>query len=181
MTPQERAYASIGRAVLAAQTFEIVLIAIFESFKIHTEVGYPEKAGGMLTDDKFRQYVSTVTKYLSKRGSIDPEFQSRIEAYSNARNTLVHNWVRLHGWPSVDDDQGLTEHADLVRSQAVELTRMLAHYSLKLGTQGLTPLDPKLRFVEIFKRAHLEEPLTSEQLAELGHALDDPGDPADRR
>ncbi len=88
------AYFAIGRAVFAAQMLETALIPIFEFFKMHTEPGYLEKTGGYVTEGAFKVPIKNVVKFLSERGSIAPDLETRLNKYVEDRHLLIHRWIQ---------------------------------------------------------------------------------------
>lgn len=164
------AYAGVGQAVLAGQHFETILIVIFEVFKMETDPDYRKGTGGYVLDEKFKTVVANVVRVLRERGSIAPDLENRITSYIDDRNLLVHRWVRLHGWPSMDDPesiQRLLELAGRLTNEARDLGRILVNYVLKYGAGSKTRDELQQRMAETFQRAHLEDMLTPEQLEEL--------------
>lgn len=121
----EYAYSAIGRAVFAAQLFETALIPIFEFFKMHTEAGYLERTGGCIPSGAFKIPVKTVVNTLAANGSLAPDLEERLAKFVEDRHTLIHRWVREHGWPDENDAPGfapIIELANRVEREAKSLT-----------------------------------------------------------
>ena len=174
---EQYAFASIGRAVLAAQLFELVLIVLSEGAKMWTEEVYLQETGGLISDETFKTAVTVVLRDLAKRGSIATDLKERIASYSEQRNILIHRWVRLYGWPGPDDENGLPRLiavANFVEHEAKSLTKLLTDYAIRFGRPDsieTNPEDYRRTMGEIFQRAHLEPPLTPEQIKSISEAF----------
>jgi len=130
----ELAYITIGRAILAAQTLETALTPIYEMYRLHTEPGRIKETEGRLPEGAFKIPIANIVKTLAAKGSIDPELQSRLVAYNEARHLLVHRWVQEHGVPDPSDIRyflKLAKHALHVEQEARDLTRIMVGYMVK--------------------------------------------------
>ena len=158
----EHAYTAIGRAVFAAQLFETALIPIFESFKMHTQLGYLEKTQGFLPAGAFKTSITNVIKALSEKGNIAPDLEVRLLSYINDRNLLIHRWIQERGWPADNDLVGfapIIELANHVEQEARELARQITRYVVKYADPDWSKEhadEYKARMADVFHRAHIE-------------------------
>ena len=159
----QEGYAAIGRAVVTAQMFETALVPIYEIFKIHAEPDYREQTGGHVREEMFKLPVTAIVKALANKGGIAPDLESRLQKYAADRHTLIHRWVREHGWPDDRDVDGFRPIVALaadVQQQAVDLTRLLVGYVLKYADPDWARehmSEYRERMASLFHRAHLEE------------------------
>jgi len=160
--PPDSACIAIGKAVIAAQMLETVLIPVFEVFRIHTESGHLEKTGGYITEGAWKVPVRNIVKRLSERGSLAPDFEQRINALMENRHELVHRWFQKNGSTDESAPLGVARLINLatsVEAEALELMRMLAGYMVKYANpewSASNMAEYRQRMVEIFQRAHLD-------------------------
>jgi hypothetical protein len=72
---------------------------------MQTDETYFEKKRGYISVDAFKLPVTAVVKLPSTRGSISPEFESRLRAFAEDRHTLMHRWFLHRGWPNDDETE----------------------------------------------------------------------------
>ena len=158
----ESAYAAIGRAVFATQLLETALVPIFEFFKMHVEPGYIEKTGGYIPAGAFRVPVKSIVNSLSAKGSIAPDLEQRLSAFTEDRHTLIHRWVQERGWPDDGDAKGfepIMELAHRVEREAKDLALCLTRYMAKFADPewaSANQAEYKERMAQLFHRAHIE-------------------------
>lgn len=158
----ELAYTAIGRAVFAAQLFEVALTPIFEGFKMITDPAYREKTGGHISAGAFKVSVATVVKTLAATGDIAPDLQERLLAYSEDRHTLIHRWIINNGWPDDGNEEGfrpIVELANRVEREAKLLTRALTGYMVRFADPAWAEANRaeyEERMRQLFIRAHID-------------------------
>jgi hypothetical protein len=156
------AYTAIGRAVFAAQLFETVLVPVFEFFKMSTEPGYLEETGGFVRAGAFRIPVKAIVNTLKAHGQLAPDLESRLSAYVDDRNILIHRWIMEHGWPDEGDVAGFApvmELAQRVEREARALTLIFANYMVKFASPDWAvdhPVEYRERVAAMFQRAHID-------------------------
>ena len=130
------AFAAIGRAVLAAQVFEHTFIPMAnEGLKAFSE---PECGERYITPEALKQRISVIVKKLDQKKDIAPDLAERLTQYIEDRNTLIHRWIGLHGWPDDNDAEGfrpIIELANRVESEARALTSACARYVVEYGNR----------------------------------------------
>ena len=158
----QAAYASIGRAVMASQALECVVVSIFEFFKLNTEPGYFDRTKGYIPEGAYKQPLKNIVKLLSSKGSIAPDLESRLETYIENRHALVHRLMHLHGWPEDNDAEGfrpIEALASQVEVEAKQLLQSLCGYMVKYAEPGWASAnssDFQARMQQLFHRAHID-------------------------
>jgi hypothetical protein len=155
----DQAYAAVGRAIVAAQIFETVLVPIFELHRIHTEPGRLDQTRGFLSAGAFKVPVANLIKILRDRGGIAPDLEARLSTYVEDRHLLVHRWVQENPLPDDQDPATLLplmEHALKVEREANELARIIVGYVLKYGGSAADPDEFSTKMATMFQAAHKE-------------------------
>jgi hypothetical protein len=158
----ELAYAAIGRAVFAAQLFEVALTPIFEGFKMIVDPAYREKTGGYIPAGAFKVPITSIVKTLVATGDIAPDLEARLVAYAEDRHTLIHRWIINNGWPDDTDAEGfrpIVELANRVEHEAKLLTRAFTRYMVKFADPAWAEANGAEyveRMRQLFLRAHLD-------------------------
>lgn len=154
------AYAAIGRAVFFAQIFEMVMVTVFEAFKMQTDPGRLQKTGGMISAGAYKVAIRNIVKELSAVESIAPDLEGRLNSYINDRHQIIHRWVLENGCPEDNDAVGfapLIALAERVESESKELSKMLLGYVLSYAqaVPELSKEEYMARVSQIFLRAHV--------------------------
>lgn len=158
----EQAYTAIGRAVLAAQAFEIALASIFQFFRMVNEPSYMKQTGGKLPENAFRDPTTKIVRMLKEKGDIAPDFEARLLQYAEDRHTLIHRWVIEHGWPAESDTEGfkpIVALATRVASEAKYLALQLTGYMGKFADPdwaSKNEAEYQERMKQLFHRAHID-------------------------
>lgn len=129
----ENAYAAIGRAVIAAQRFETMLVPMFEFFRMVSDPEYRDKTKGYVSAGKFKVPTSVIVKLLAGKGDIAPDLEARLNRYVEDRHLLIHRWMIERGWPSPGDAVGFVpviELAKRIEEEANTLTKSIVSYML---------------------------------------------------
>ncbi|ELA00622.1 hypothetical protein D769_04309 [Cupriavidus sp. HMR-1] len=161
----ERAYAEIGRAVIAMQMFEVTFVSIHEGFKMITDPAYLEATGGMIEAGRYKTATANVVKALSQRGQIAADLEDRLNTLIDHRNELMHRWFLRNGWPANEDNDpasyaDVIQLAQWVRTEANAITSMIAGYMLKYAHPEEHEKNPeavKTAVTEIFHRVHVQD------------------------
>lgn len=128
----QTAYAAVGRALLTAQLLEAALIPIFEMHRLTVEPDRLKETGGYLSAGAFKVPITNIVKMLADRGAIAPDLETRLRAYVDNRNLLVHRWVHERGIPDSEKDYLLLAIFALrFDVEARELIRIFAGYVVK--------------------------------------------------
>lgn len=157
------AYAAIGRAVMAAQSFETAMVPIFEVFKVHTDLDYSVKTGGNIPDGAFKVPLRNILKELTERGGVAPELGAVIDAFIEDRHTLIHRCIQTYGCPRDGDAEGfapIIELAHRVEKTAKQLIQTIVGYFLEYGEPewaAANPDESKARLADIFRNTGLKE------------------------
>lgn len=156
-------YAAIGRAVIAAQLFEIVLVPTFQIFKMIGDAAYQEKTGGCIPAGSFKMAIKNIIKGLAEKGEIAADLEERLNNYIEDRHTLVHRWVQEYGWPDETNPDVFGEVVALaarVEAESINLARIFSGYIVKYADPDWAAENMneyRSRMAEIFRKAHLDE------------------------
>lgn len=161
--PSDKAYAAIGRAVIAMQMFEVAFVSIHEGLKMITDPDYLQKTGGMIDKQRYRTATKSVVNMLSARGQIAPDLEDRLNTLIDCRHELMHRWFLRHGWPGQDNNDPVSyidviQRAHWVRTEADAITLMLANYMLIYATDDQHTEDRdavKKAITDIFHQAQV--------------------------
>jgi hypothetical protein len=158
----ENTYAAIGRAVIAAQMFEKVLVPVYEGFKMITDQQYLEKTSGYIPIGAYKSPIKNIVKFLSAKGSIAPDLEARLTRYVDDRNTLVHSLILEIGWPDESDADGIAKVTALAKKVEFEakylessLTGYIVQHVAPLSDSA-SSVEYKARMADIFHKANLE-------------------------
>jgi hypothetical protein len=144
MSASTAAYTAVGRAVCAAQMFEIVLLVAFEVFRMITEPEYRKLTGGMIAPTKFKTPTKNLLKFLAERNDIAPELEAQIAQLLEDRHTVVHRWVLQRGLAAPEEAAYWQEYQSLalrVEAESRRISRVLLSYILKYGASDLAATD----------------------------------------
>ncbi|PLP96823.1 hypothetical protein [Cupriavidus pauculus] len=152
----ERAYATIGEAVVFAQILEAAIVPLSEIFKMKSDPAYFEKTGGgFISEGIFKSATANIIKELEKRGGIDAGLQELLTAYIDMRHTLIHRWFIQKGWPADGDVDAFAEviaFAVKVKMEARAPAFLFTSYGVKYGPPGADHNKLERTFLD----AHLE-------------------------
>ena len=158
----DKAYEAVGRAIVAAQIFETVLIPIVELHRVHTEPSRLGHTKGCISAGAFKVPVANIVKFLHDRGSIAPDLETRLTAYIRDRHLLVHRWVQENPLPIDQEPETLVplmEHAARVEREANDLARIFVGYVLKYAEPTWSTAHPdefRSKMIALFHGAHKE-------------------------
>jgi hypothetical protein len=134
MTPADRAYLAIGRAVVTLQVFETVFAVLVEMFKMAEDEKYLEQSRGLLPPELFRTPTKRLVKELRRRDAISDVLEGELNALIEDRHVLIHRWHHENGvGDAADADywrryEGLAVRAE---SDARRIYQQLVGYVLK--------------------------------------------------
>lgn len=161
----EQAYATIGRAVIAMQMFEVAFVSIHEGFKMMNDEAYREATGGFMASEKYKTATANVVKVLSQRGQIAVDLEDRLNTLIDRRYELMHRWVLHKGWPANDDNDPASyaevmQLAEWVRNEANAVTHVMAGYMVRHADPEAAGKDPesyRKAMTELFHKLHVQE------------------------
>jgi hypothetical protein len=145
-----------------AQMFETALVPLVELSRMVADPAYAEETAGYVRAGKFKVPVTGIVRMLSERGDIAPDLATRLTKYAEDRHTLIHRWVREHGWPDDGDVEGWAPIIDLanrVHEEARQLTSLLVNHVLKFADHEWASAhleEYQTRMARLFHEAHLD-------------------------
>jgi hypothetical protein len=128
------AHLAIGRAVCAAQTFEVMFAVCAEFFLMVTDDHHHKKTGGRFKHSRLKNPTKNVVGQLADRGCIDDSLKDKIEDVLEKRHLLVHRWFAERGFSSSQDNEGWLAYRDLaieVELRTNKLSKLLVGYVVR--------------------------------------------------
>lgn len=121
-------YASIGKAVMAAQYFEQWLVTAYYQVRVATEDGF-QLSDAQLSDYRlFKIPTKNLLKSLSEKSQISNNLDTRFNSLLEQRHVLVHRWCLINGYPPTHSEAKWHELellAESVSREADELSLLL--------------------------------------------------------
>lgn len=147
----------VGAAVLNAQMFETAFAPIYAIHRYNVVTRDP-KLEDNIPDPSYKTPLKNYIKQLEEDGRIDPAFAQRIGRYIEARNKLVHQWVRENSYPDEANFNGLadlSEHAQFVALESIALSQLLVKYFLDKADSRVDMREYQRHMQDLFKKVHL--------------------------
>lgn len=155
----DSAHLAVGRAVSAAQIFEVVFAVLAEGFRMISEPEYLELTKGFIDPQRLKNPTKNLLKRLSERNKIASELEADICSLIENRHVLIHRWGIENGFASPDSAeywQRYEKLAETVEAESKRITRMLLLYVLKWAEPEWASSNNDeyhIRMKELFLRA----------------------------
>ena len=147
-------YETIGRAVIAAQIFESLIVICAEFLRVSSDIISGKTNDGLINPNKFKVATRTILKELSNTNNIDSNFESRISILVEKRHTLIHRWFVKNGLPEeIEEIQKLTLLAQEVEKESNFIAKKLAEYMVNVNDSE----NPSVEIINIFKKINMDE------------------------
>lgn len=155
----EEMHEAVGRAVLAAQMFEVVFVVCNDL------VGMLRRKSGssLINPNRYKVPTRNLLKELAAANTIASEFADQIDDLVEKRHLLVHRWFQENGLPGETDVNQIAKLVTLandVETNSKRISALLAGYVVRWSeTRPIVQSDIKEeerdRLLKIFQRAHL--------------------------
>jgi hypothetical protein len=155
------ALAETGKAVLASQNLEKLLVELLEFRKLHQNFDYAVTTNGVVAPELHKMALMNGVKRLRDQQALHPTLDKALVRYIEDRHILVHRWALTYGFPEDGDVQAWQElqlHASSVTKQAAGLYSFFISYLEEYAVFEVATKDYaayQARMLKMFNREYI--------------------------